>query len=899
MPRTRLVLDVPRYELSEAAFSYHKYCHSVTATQSGKNCVYKWPGTGSWTLQPINITPDFSETNFWEALKFRLADVNYDAAIWNEIAENVLTDPASDYFMLMRIPGSFVPGPGSKIGSNLTDFWTQPVIPTQNFTGDSTYGAMQSKEEMPVNTGYCLRFWISGRGDSLRARFLKFYFGDYVLILNTDGQAELWQTFDYISYGFVFSFQWVDDNHIHGNWHRLIIYPHARNKIEFHHSFQHGRYAGDVLASSGDKVSVMLYGGELNPGVSTYTIPGVIEFTIDVDGSPLPVITKAGHWGLASHREFRPYIQVSRIAFFTGEGPFNGLLYDLPITLDQPPTLPSYLQPDGDINGCATTYNLLDPSSATPLTEFVPDGVKRTMQFAIQFHGLSDIGLNNLGSTRTSELYGYSIDKPAGFILVPGTPVSLPVISATIDSGDSPESERLTVQIDNSQKDAFGNKFGQADRFARQPDIPLVLINIDGNGNVILQGYGQNQSIITQGASISTVLFEGTSHTVRSSEAQAQHPRTVEIEAFGMADNLLRKHWLWSAGNNFGKDPHDPTGRAWDWQSVIRRCMNNCGFADQQIAFEGVGLNSANDYNFRLWLDGGSGGSAGPRSPAGDGHNPVPGGRWWPEAYTPVYEFMDMLIRRVLGWEFNWDKSDRSWHIYKRPMPNEFASYSPKCIFLTRRDSPALDAATNFGIPIYYHRSFATETKRPECTTVIVTAQISGYESLTKQQLAELMDKVKNNPDVNDPLLVMKTRLVPLMFDNPNGYASFQHPDPDITSPDYLHRRRERLVHIGVCPNKDCLGWIGRRLYYDMCIGQVIGNWNAHWGDRNTYNLRKYDLIVADSGRDVYGHPNYSLQAWWLHRIEPQWMGGGTDKNRRARYQATLFRNDVPPPRQV
>src|SRR5215471_14049476 len=103
---TQAFLDATRTELIEPHFSYSRRAADIETGQFGKLRVWQSPLTKSWLLQPISMTSDFRETDDWEALKFRLADIQHDADWWTETPEWHNKDKQGDYYLSLVVKSS-------------------------------------------------------------------------------------------------------------------------------------------------------------------------------------------------------------------------------------------------------------------------------------------------------------------------------------------------------------------------------------------------------------------------------------------------------------------------------------------------------------------------------------------------------------------------------------------------------------------------------------------------------------------------------------------------------------------------------------------------------------------------------------------------------------------------
>src|SRR6185312_11169504 len=107
---TIATLDVSRTELTELPWGYHRKANELDTSTGYKNLIYLWPHSQTMTLQPINTTSDFPRSGQWEALKFRLADVQHDKDWWDE-RPGVMGDDRTpiDYYFRMKVKDTNFP----------------------------------------------------------------------------------------------------------------------------------------------------------------------------------------------------------------------------------------------------------------------------------------------------------------------------------------------------------------------------------------------------------------------------------------------------------------------------------------------------------------------------------------------------------------------------------------------------------------------------------------------------------------------------------------------------------------------------------------------------------------------------------------------------------------------
>jgi hypothetical protein len=855
MPTTETIalLDVTRTVLTEIPLSKVRNASDFAPNTAGRNLVCRWPSTLTWTLQPVNTMPDFSESPSWEAVKLRLSDFNFDGNYWVEFPEGIRRDQGADkwdYFYHGVVTKENVPagypfkatGSGGLLMAGVDPIAPDVVVPPQNLQQENGVLALITQATYPVNQGWHIRFQVEGRTSYRRTGILDFLFGEYLLRLNTSGWAELHQTADSTNYTQVYYFQWSDAEAVHSKWHSMTIFPHARNKIEFlSKSFQemHGR-AEHVHDMKG-----------------LYELPGELQRD-PTTGQYL--ITASAPFAVRIHREFRPQLQVSRLAFYNGAPNSTAgaaYLYDSPINLPFAPTVMPFEAIDVDLNGGSGTYGIADPATGA---NWVPGGSAQ-FQFYAAFQGLGDIPGPGLASSTTPEIYRFAFEKPALYQTLVRNTVATPVQSVTIDTGDSAEAERLTLELDNSRSQHRTDigRIGQLEAFAHRPHIPLAIID-GGAGNY---------------------WFEGTAFGVKSGEAPSRKPRSLGIEARGMAYSLMR-HQVSELIPDFGADPLDNL-QPWFWDDALVRSFMACGFDASQVVIE-----EAAQYRFRFWETGNVGGVTG-GSGATAGHNQAMGTRWKPAPYSIWYEFIAHIIEDVLGWHFTWDKRDHCWHIYKRPNPSisvDQYKLTPKATFYNTT-AEARKVRDNI-LPSYAHAGLEFETEPPKFTSFIISAAVLESGILSREGVSNVIINASNGGALpTDPAFEVTDRRISCTFDNFNGYANAAHPNPDMTSPDYLGEALVGSMSLSV-PNREAMHFIGRNIFYENCFGHLAATWESWWGDYVTANLRKWDVVILDSG------PHFESEMWFIDRIEPKWS---RDTNIRAKYRAWKLRWDAPPPR--
>lgn len=869
-----LILDKRRPVLTEHAFGESRLAKSIRpGTQ--KYLVFQWPGTGTWTLAPINLNTEFVQTRTWDFLKFRLSDVVCNTDWWEEIPDTQVypdnLDPG-DYFFKSSVKSENVPQTPAQSGGyqkpileNLSHVFGERQLQTGvlNLGNSELVNVMYSNEEFPINQGYHLRFFVEGRPTYRRNSLLDFYFGEFVLRLGSDGLAEVQQSNDFAVYKPVYTWQWALSGEVHQRYHEITIFPHARNKIEF--------LAGTSRQGFGH--AERLFFIEAPPRARGMSAGGLYELPpadLQVNTEGLPIITQASRWYLSISREFLADIQISRLGFYNGDDLVAGL-YDTPIVLEQPPTVEVFLGADADApTGTTFGYGLWDFVAKAP---FVSDGMMHQPMFFCTLHGKGDLSESGnprarKGSSVTPELYSYSFYKPALFAASPRTEVTTDIKSAHLELGRQPEEERATFFTDNSDGPLGG--YGSLDAFTRRAHIPLQLLDSPSG----------------------LVYFEGTCDELEASEAPAQEPRTLAFHCRGMADQLLRARWG-PHPPDFGNDPVAP-GEGWWWPDVVRACFEQGGFNP----FTQVLIEEEDDYTFRLWQEGESGGQQ--RTGGADkgaGHmatSAFPGLHWMPMPGSPVYQFLDFLLGDILGWAWYWSKQEGGWRVYKRPNPMNALDWQ-RGKFVPRAEFYGSTLGPQTAFPSTSHRNLRFRTTRPRCSALNV--QTSLYESgyITRQDLNDSLASYNPASDPTDPVIAVNQKRLVVSYANPNCYGPLA---TDVTHPDYLGEYTPADAYALQIVSRGAAQYVGRHLYFDNCFGQVWAEWDGAWGGYISTELRKYDAVLLDSGRDpVTGHPNFGLELWLLDSIEPYWEGGGSDNNRRARYRATRGRLDCPPPR--
>lgn len=861
---TLIDLDTPRGMVIKPPFNIVRLCRNIPWTKrSSRNRLEDW-GTGSVTLKPINNSPAFTESGHYETIKMRLKDVTYSPDWWQEYPQAFTPDPAnpsqripSDYSFIQvkaaKYMGDIKQGMGLlQSGISIGDALIKQAMDFQQIL---MAGVMFSNASYPANQGYCLRWksFVSAGQD--RSGLFDFYFGDYALRINGNGKAEIYQTIDYTNYVLRHTFTWSSETVVEQEY-RMLIYPHARNKIEIYH--ENMNYRGpqpDGIAW--DRRETYRHDEATPNGSSIYTVP--VDPANNVPGT----ITNAGPWALAiGQAAGRGIIQISLLTFYNGVAtPAN--LIDEPHDIGFVPTTPVTFAVGADLNGGNVTISMESyDRSVVPPTQLANFDQGATSEFVaiIGLFGQGDVqasdpSIANLSST-TPEVYGYTVHSQ-GLIKRSADPVTtVTVRKVSMDNGASPENQTMTVTLDASR--------GQLAAFRSRSNIPVRLYDSITN----------------------LTLFEGTATGIRGSLNPGKDPGTVELTCRGMCDALLRSY---SLDLDFTQGIDDPNA-GWKWQDAIKMCFLEAGAqtdgSASEVIFQDALGKDGSKYNFGLWTEGDSGGSSGGTNKTSPSAN---GQRWRPNPMVPIHEFTDHLIRQIMGWHWAWDLKAHRWVIYKRPRPADFTNLVPTVAFFTSQSAMAIWAAANPKTPVLTHSDMRYETKRPEHTTLIGGANVPTYGLKSKDELQKLFDDAANNKsNSNDTAFDSRARFVKPIFDNPNGYDHAGKP-PAIRGLDYMGTRSQRVLNLMLAGSMDAVMWMMRRFYEDLCFGYEIKEWVADWGDTNTHNLKKWDLVLIDP---VVGDPTSGRH--FIDRIEPEWSH---DRVRRARYRASLLRADISPPR--
>ncbi len=863
MARTNIELDASFSYLAEPPYTKVRSAQDIAVKNRGFNRIKKW-ATGSVTLRPINLTTDFVESGKYETLKYRLGDCVFREGWWREVPHNT-RDPKnpSDYFyhtIVSKLNAGSL-GQGFALIELLNLVARQAIAASYELQQSHGVSALMSSGPLPGNQGYMIRFRIDSRDGQTRSDIQQFAFGDYAVIFHGDGVADLMQTTDFVSYSHVFTFRWcANEDQIYGIEHRLIIFPHHRNQIEFIR-IDEGLSDAELIAlilagigGAGDLAHKVAL--KIGTGVAVYKCP---HNTQKSDGTY--EITQPGPWVLVVSREFRSAVQVSRLGFYNGTA-VPAVLFDEPEAIGFAPTVPMQAGMDIDYNGCTAMASLVSKDILSKTTgevidtPFFSNGESLVYAFGLTMRGLNDIptslpGFANMSSA-TPEFYGYAIDKPALIITPETNPVFSEVISVRLDDGSAPESQTLIITASNAD--------GHLDDFIDRGEIPIRLFDPDSG----------------------LTLGEGKTHEVEADDAPAQGPRTVTFAMYGMVDSFMRQCPI---DLDFTEDPTNP-GYAWTWQTALRRCFEVGGEDSRNVVFQVPRNENAGRYDFPLWREGDSGGAGGGNKASAGSANEA---RWRPNPQVPIHQFMDHLIRQIMGWNWYRDRAERRWLIYQRPRPADIEALQPLAAFFKNVQDLAAWKLQHPTVPCYTHSGMKRRTRRAKFTSVICIGRFPAWELKSRAELAQLLQQAKDKPDSETTAWDYKDKLFIQPLENPNGYAKPGQVFPAKKGPDWLGSRLARLVNLTLAGNKDAFLWMSRRVFEDLCFGYQEKEFIADWGDEFTYNFKKWDLILIDpdpldpkSGRHL------------IDRVEPEWNFSG---NRRATYSATVHRPDAPPPR--
>ena len=872
LPYCLLELDSARPVLVESSFTHTRRSSDVPIDNGANSRVYKW-GTGSITLKPVNLTTDFTQTANYEALKFRLGDgvipiknpaqthtvlTQKQGTPWfAEVPMNTNGAGPSDYFFncvvsKVNVPYQPIGGFVDPLINMLAAVSAQTLATAQNFQQQTGVYSMVSAEKFPSNQGYQIRFYHQIVSGQKRSGVYQFVFGDFCVFVNTDGTADIYQTADYQSWRLWESFTYGVETG-YENEYSITIFPHGKNKIEFISKGDHSSVVGTGARPGTGAARVQ--GPELPPTRHIFTCPWDTTDATNLNGY---TITKPGQWYMVVSQEFRPRFQVSLLGFDSGTQA-NAEFFDSLQSIGFVPTIMPTQRCVYDLNGGSFTSYLMTldfpnlvSGSARP---FLPGGTGNTGDefYSLYgvFQGARDVvtgvaGVDNL-STFSPEFYAYTVDKPGVFRNSPLSPVTVPVMHIDIDTGSSLENKHLQVTIDNSS--------GQLDDYKYRGNVPCRLL--DPYYNI--------------------VLFEGTWYDPESFESSAELPH-VRASVRSRADDMLRSY---PANLDFtiGND----NGNPWSWQGVLRRCAEVSGIIPTNVVFENVGLIPGSSFDFPLWnaIDSGGASTIG----KSDGEQDV--ARWRPKSDTPIYQFFDTLCRNIMGWHFEWNSSDSTLRIYKRPQPNQVAFAQAKCAFFSTESGLIAwqNANSNSTIACYLHSGMSFTTKRPNFTTLVC----QGYFPIRKLQTVAqvLLAGQQPNTQIQDSVYTTQNEFVSEEYNNPNGYV---RSDGTYTiGPDFLGSKKARPLNLTSAGSIEAFRWISRRAFEDQCFGHRYAHFESEWGDPYNYNLRKWDLILIDPS------PIDNTTGWWqMERVEPQWGAGSP---RRGRYTASEYRADAPPPR--
>ena len=868
---TRMVFDVQRPTIKQFPFHVYRPSKMMNDPTDGKGYLTQWSGTGSWTLRPINWSVEFKQNNYWDALKYRLYGCTYDSNWFAEHAAKTINGTSFDYFIESQIRNNSISSSGIPL-AGMNDYFSFPALPNLLQNTSESVSAVCSQSIQPKNQGYHLRFYIEGYETDSVGSYMQFLFGQFILCINTDGTATLWQssnlTGDGGDYVYVAQFVWAEKSQIHKAYHTVTIFPHAKNAIEF--SF----YSGNIFDGyKGGKQTFLTA-----PRTSFYyRLPGKVKY--DTEGDP--IVTQANYWAMRLSKFYNHYFQVSNLAFVNASADVNEYLWDVPIPAHQ------YVE-----NQIATGFDAVTPGNTAIWASLIdPDNNNlpwappaNRMQFGFKMVGNADIGPNPDGiyaSSITPEFFGYSLYAAETYQSYSTTPRDFPVISVSCDSGDTPENESAHVVLDNTD--------GALDAYTARAQMDVAIVDTE-------------QDI---------TLFEGVAFGQTTAEGLGNNQfcaMTCPIK--GMSDRLSRAKW---PGHNpdFGKDPNDPS-QGWLMPAIIKTAFAYAGFSPDQVNIEEEAQYLA---NFRAWSGIFGGGPQGLHSD-GDGHE-VQGlhNQWQPSGQSSINEYIDWLLRDILGWHFCWDKKYHRWNIYRRPNPTNQSDvnagkFVPKAAFYK---TPQLAAQAPLGIPSYTLSHYLMgPIERALYTTLIVTAYRAGVPD--DNALQEILSESQPGLNTGTYRLKDNDKVAVSVFDNPWGYQNAHNPTPNLNHPDWLGQRKVQTLPLTVIGlNNDAMKWVGRRYFEDNCRGQVPITFEADWGDPYTYNLRKYDVVAVESRR--FGGSN-GMCLCYIDRIEPSWdvtnsgadtpnSGGATVtlartnavKTRRAKYRVWVYRDDGPAPR--
>jgi hypothetical protein len=441
---------------------------------------------------------------------------------------------------------------------------------------------------------------------------------------------------------------------------------------------------------------------------------------------------------------------------------------------------------------------------------------------------------------------------------------------ANITRGGSPDSEKMTVKIDDMD--------GQMEAFVGRSDIPVMLFDADTN----------------------VIFFEGTAEV--SGEDNLEGGYAVTLECRGMAGDLHRCNWT-DAAPNFGHDPDDENGGSYFWSEVVYYCFEASGMPRERVVIENLA-----GWDFKLPGEGDTGGTQKGKGKDGKPTGPVDKGsahvenasekalRWQPKWDSTPYEFLDYLLRGFLHWDFAYNTYDRCWHVFKRPIPTDplYSTMTPVAYFFGDYGVALQYSQDNPNANVYTHQKMKYKNYKPRCTTVVVKALIEESRLLDKEALAAaLKQEQTQGGTAADSAFPTAPRTVTVTLSNWNGY-----PNPNSTlgyknNIDWLGHIRFRDLPT-TATSREHLAFLARRAYYEHCCGVQTRTFDARWGDAVTTYFRKWTLIAIDSGRDKSsGARDGSLELYWILDVQAAFT---RDANRIAGYHVARFRLDVPPP---
>ena len=743
---------------------------------------------------------------------------------------------------------------------------TFPTMQELLMQSEHSLPVMVSNATLPTNQGYYLRFYIEGWEGDRDSFYLCFWFGQFILLLNTSGVAQLYQaqtiTGTAANYAYVFSFRWAESGQVHSRYHNITIMPHGRNKIEFitGTGHVHDKIGGTEFNTAAGKTER-----------AVYTLPGTISY----DSNNWPIITQPNRWAIRITNRYQQHLQVGRMAFYNGNAG-EPSMYDAAIDPGFTCNVPITFGAEYDASPSSVNFhNVIVPGTAYPGAPWTVPG--RGMQYWFSFSGDNKwtAGDGTPVSSSTPEWYGYAISKPPGYRPSTLTPVTFEGLDFSMDTGASPEEERAVIKFDNTG--------GRMDNFTTRAQI-----NVEIN---------DPQSGLT--------LFEGVGYDQTCPESTADNEIwSMTLPCRGMSDQLSRSKW---SGNNpnFGNNaPDDPT-KPWLMGDVIRRCFAQAGFDSSQVVIEEEAQYLS---QFRCWMGQQAGGPTA-NTNVGDAHE-VQGihSQWQPSGETSPNEYLNWLLRHIMGWHFHRSKADKKWHVYRRPNPLNatdvaLGKFNPKVGFYRTVQKAA---ARPDGLPSYYagHMEMGP-IHRPAYTTVQVetvrkvipsAAEFAGMIAGSAAGYA-----INGNPDT--PLWSYVDKVVYCELDNKYGYVNPLNNPPNLDSPDFIGARTVLKLPMAIIGMNDlAMAWAGRRVYEDNCRGYVPFSFEADWGDQYTYNLRKYDCVLVETRK--FGSIRCTIdriEPFWNARVAGSLVGAtptssGSPQVRRAKYRVIALRLDGPPP---